>query len=215
MQLLALPLPGDSRTPTGSPLPCSATACNTTCSKTTLPQPFACGRFSCRSLSSTPTLPTSRRTQLCTRSFCPFMFHVNWCAPRRSMPPTFNRASITGSWIACGIVTRTSSKVNRVCARSWTKRHTSWCSGTHFLCCVYFAGARTAVVRFCRVICGAQVQLVWRQIKVSLQQHAKKHDKVIPFLLKFRDIVERLAYHIMLERLTAVSEATSSGFLCL
>ncbi|CAE7253833.1 unnamed protein product, partial [Symbiodinium sp. CCMP2592] len=51
------------------------------------------------------------------------------------------------------------------------------------------------------------VQLAWRQVKESLRQHAQRGDKLLPFLLKFRDIVERLAYHLMLERLHACTEA--------
>ncbi|CAE7942393.1 unnamed protein product, partial [Symbiodinium sp. KB8] len=33
-------------------------------------------------------------------------------------------------------------------------------------------------------------------------------DKLLPFLLKFRDVVERPSHHLMLERLVAVSEVT-------
>lgn len=35
----------------------------------------------------------------------------------------------------------------------------------------------------------------------------KEGDKAVPFLFKFRDIVERSGRHLMVERLVAVSEA--------
>lgn len=54
---------------------------------------------------------------------------------------------------------------------------------------------------------SCEVQVVWRLIKANIREHAQKGDKVVPFLLKFRDIVERLGHHLMVERLVAVSEA--------
>ena len=59
-----------------------------------------------------------------------------------------------------------------------------------------------------RVLC--QVQLVWHAIKAALRTRARRGDKLLPFLLKFRDVVERLSHHLMLERLVAVSEAGSA-----
>ena len=41
---------------------------------------------------------------------------------------------------------------------------------------------------------------------MNIRAHAARGDKVLPFLLKFRDIVERLAHHLMVERWVAVSE---------
>ena len=54
------------------------------------------------------------------------------------------------------------------------------------------------------------MQLVWHAIKAALRTHARRGDKLLPFLLKFRDVVERLSHHLMLERLVAVSEAGSA-----
>ena len=48
--------------------------------------------------------------------------------------------------------------------------------------------------------------MAWHTVKESLRRHACRGDKMIPFLLKFRDIVERISHHVMLERLAATSE---------
>jgi len=48
---------------------------------------------------------------------------------------------------------------------------------------------------------------VWRLIKERIREEASKGDKIVPFLLKFRDIVERIAHHLMVERLVACCEA--------
>ena len=53
----------------------------------------------------------------------------------------------------------------------------------------------------------AQVQVVWRIIKAKIREYATRGDKVLPFLLNFRDIVERLSHHLMVERLVAICEA--------
>lgn len=44
-------------------------------------------------------------------------------------------------------------------------------------------------------------------IKAAIREHGSRGDKVLPFLLKFRDIVERLGHHLMIERMVAISEA--------
>ena len=48
---------------------------------------------------------------------------------------------------------------------------------------------------------------MWRLIKAAIREHGSRGDKVLPFLLKFRDIVERLGHHLMIERMVAISEA--------
>ena len=58
-----------------------------------------------------------------------------------------------------------------------------------------------------------QVQLAWTRIKAPLREHATRGDKIVPFLLKFRDIVERLALHLMLDRLAATSEVPETDRL--
>ena len=57
----------------------------------------------------------------------------------------------------------------------------------------------------------AQVQVLWRFIKENIRQYATRGDKVLPFLLKFRDIVERFAHHLMVERLVACAEAKGNA----
>ena len=52
--------------------------------------------------------------------------------------------------------------------------------------------------------------MVWRKIKEGMREYAVRGDKVVPFLLKFRDVVERLAHHLMVERLVTVSEVQLS-----
>ena len=46
----------------------------------------------------------------------------------------------------------------------------------------------------CDLVC--QAQLVWHAIKAALRTHARRGDKLLPFLLKFRDVVERLSHHL-------------------
>ena len=60
-----------------------------------------------------------------------------------------------------------------------------------------------------------QVQVMWRLVKQCIRTHATKGDKILPFLLKFRDIVERIAHHLMVERLVACSEARTASFQAL
>ena len=44
-------------------------------------------------------------------------------------------------------------------------------------------------------------------MKAAIREHGSRGDKVLPFLLKFRDIVERLGHHLMIEHMVAISEA--------
>jgi len=51
------------------------------------------------------------------------------------------------------------------------------------------------------------VQLMWRILKRHLCDHARPADKLVPFFLKFRDVVERLSHYAALDRLAACTEA--------
>ena len=52
----------------------------------------------------------------------------------------------------------------------------------------------------------SMTQFSWRIIKAQLAKHAVRGDKLVPFLLKFRDIVERLGHYHMLDRCAAATE---------
>ena len=52
-------------------------------------------------------------------------------------------------------------------------------------------------------------QYMWRIIKGHLCKYARSVDKLVPFFLKFRDVIERLGHYAALDRLVACSEVAT------